>query len=141
MKLKIGYQRKKVSQVMMKESERLAVPDSLSNGGFSSRGNEHVPSLKSRKAKSTKNDGPDTYDDDPDTSQDEVLVENLQETVSCIFYPYKHQMQARQVFPSVQIQKPEPPAIITHEVKAQKDDLASRSRAVKASPSNGRMSS
>lgn len=91
MKLKIGYQRKKVSQVMMKESERLAVPDSHSNG-FSSNGHDGVPSLKSKKANSTKRNGPDTHEEDPDTSQDEVLVENLQETVSCIFYPYKHQM-------------------------------------------------
>lgn len=75
MKLKIGYQRKKVSQVMMKESERLADPDSLSNG-FSSRGGDRVKSLRSRRAKSTKNDGADTIDDEADTSQDEVLVEN-----------------------------------------------------------------
>ena len=77
---------------MMKESERLAGPDSLSNG-FSSRDKDGAVSLKnSKNAKSMKNDGADTYDDDVDTSQDEVKVENLQETVSCIFYPYKHKM-------------------------------------------------
>ena len=78
MKLKIGYQRKKVSQVMMKESERLAIPDSRSNN-FSTHGNEAVPSLKnSKKGKSIRKDGAtDTYDDDPESSQDEVLVENL----------------------------------------------------------------
>lgn len=48
MKLKIGYQRKKVSQVMMKESEKLGYPygaDSRSND-ISSLGPDGVPSVR-----------------------------------------------------------------------------------------------
>ena len=91
MKLKIGYQRKKVSQVMMKESEKLAHPDSVSNR-FSSHGPDGVPSVKNSKGpKSIVKGKKDAFDGDMlDSSQDEVLVENRQETVSCIFYPYKH---------------------------------------------------
>lgn len=109
---------------MMKESEKLASPENSRSTGFSSPGAEKVPSTKdSRQVKSIRKQNQGAPGVRADSSQDDVLVENRQETVSCIFYPYKHGMQNKYV----QGQAQDPTAVITDEVKARKETIAEKS--------------
>ena len=49
-------------------------------------------------------------------------------------------MQKGQAFPGLEMQQPDPTAVITHEVKARKESVIERQQ-VKASPQNGRSAS
>jgi hypothetical protein len=73
MKLKIGYQRKKVSQVMMKESEKLAMPGRSEIGALSTPGSGR--GQLSGQAHSIRKETT-AGGRSPESAKDDVLVEN-----------------------------------------------------------------
>ena len=82
---------------MMKESEKLAMPDRLKTNGLRSQGAGRVQSSqKDKQVRSIRKQNNAGATGRPESSADEVLVENRQETVSCIFYPYKQPIRGRQ---------------------------------------------